>query len=197
MGVKEDRDAAVGVAGHQREAHGGVAEGQHIAFLDLIIRDEQLVQVAVGIVDGRDPGALPEHPGIRLAEVELGAEHLLEEVRAADVVQMAVGVDDPLDVLGVEPGLPDGLHQHIGAAAVAGIDQQQTVAGVDQVDAHPAVAHIPHIAPDAEGMDVAVQRVQPDGAEVGLGQRLAAGSVIFVFLFDGHGSFSFTDCITV
>lgn len=79
----------------------------------------------------------------------------------------------------------------------AGIDQQQTVAGVDQVDAHPAVAHIPHIAPDAEGMDVAVQRVQPDGAEVGLGQRLAAGSVIFVFLFDGHGSFSFTDCITV
>ena len=68
------------------------------------------------------------------------------------MVEMLVGVNDNLDILGVKAQLPDGLEHQVGGAGIAAVKDQQTVAGVHQVGADLLVPDIVEIPGDTEGL---------------------------------------------
>ena len=105
------------------------------------------------------------------------------------MVKMAMGVDDPLHIGGIEAGFPDGMDQHGCGAAVAAVDQQQAVTGIDQVNADPAVTHIPDVTIKAEGMNIPGFLVKVEMAH-GLCQGLfPLCHIQIVLFFHSHGEF--------
>ena len=102
------------------------------------------------------------------------------------MIQMTVGVDNPLDIGGVETRLPDRLYQQGSRSGVAAVDQQKAVTGIDQVDANPAVTDVPNVAKNAEGMYIALFLVQPQGTEMGGCHVFTALCICLIILFHTH-----------
>ena len=91
----------------------------------------------------RGGGVLTQHVGICRAEKDLAAEQLAEIVCRAEMIVMAVGMDDIANIVGIKARLPNRLDQHMHGMREAAVKEDQAVMGVEQVDAHAAIPHVP------------------------------------------------------
>ena len=71
---------------------------------------------------------------------------------------MPVGVNEVFDVPGVKAQLTDVVQNQIQGLGVAGVQQDQTVPGVDQVVGYVFGAYEVQVAPHTEGGNIAVPR---------------------------------------
>ena len=180
---KEHGEASGSVSRNHHETNGGVSEHQDVAIPDFLIRNKELIQIGMRIPDHGKLRMLTEHLGIGCRKQKLCAVHLFEKVGTADMIHMTMGVNDPADICRVKTGFPDRLHQHCSSTAVAGINQEQSVSGVDKVYTDPAVADIPYVAEDLEGMEVTGSLFQPDVSEWMPLYLLAAFEISMILVF--------------
>ena len=75
------------------------------------------------------------------------------------MVAVAVRDHDIFDVAGVEAQLPDVLDHEIEGVDITGVDEDETVTGVDEVGGGGMRAHKIEIAEDSAGLDVAQLRL--------------------------------------
>ena len=102
------------------------------------------------------------------------------------MIYVTVRVDDPFHVSGVKTGFPYGLDQHGGCSAIAAVDQEQSIPGIDQVDAYPAVPDEPDWAVQPERRNITVFLVLPDRCQCRGSNMFPMLQIEFLILLDRH-----------
>jgi hypothetical protein len=116
----------------------GIAQYDMIPVLQQNVGGKELMKAVEGLAPtaGQMQIGLSVDVGeILCAEEGLGAGHLCQSTGSTAVIEVPVGVDDVLDILGIKAQLMDVLDHQIQAQGIAGIDEDQSVAGIDEVGA--------------------------------------------------------------
>lgn len=127
---------------------------KHVAVINQHIR---LKGFAEGGADLRCPGEilLAGCDGrIGTADVGLSARQLDEGAGAADVVIMTVRVNNPAQVLRLEPQPVDAVQNQVAALRQAGINHQKPVSGINDVRGGRAGSHKVKVAKDLHGFNI-------------------------------------------
>ena len=95
----------------------------------------------------------PASQNIRIANAQIGlaAVFFRQHPRCADVIVMYVRVQNPSDRVRIKSGGANGLDQQVGRLRIAGIDQQKTSAGIDQMHGNGCIPDVPDIIRNPEG----------------------------------------------
>lgn len=118
-----------------------ISQGENLSVLDLMVKPGNVCQGVTGLVNMGIVGLFTQELGIHPTDRQLCAIHFCKLFRRAEMIKMTVGMQDPAHIPGVKAGTPDAVHQQMACAQIAGIDQDQTVTGVDQVNTALLVAY--------------------------------------------------------
>ena len=105
---------------------------------------------------------------------------------AANMIDMAVGKQDPLHISRIKTSFPDGMDQHCGITAVSGIDQKKSVPGIDQMYTNPAVSYIINISEHTKRLHITLCLLRPVFGHRILFKFCSFCKIVFIIFNNAH-----------
>ena len=184
--IKEDCNASFGMSRYQVKLHGDIAKGHLIAIADHTIRFTRSIHKIRAVLDKGFFRMFAVHDRIRFAHINLCAEHIAHKFYAANMIDMAVGKQDPLHISRIKTSFPDGMDQHGGIAAVSGIDQKKSVPGIDQMYTNPAVSYIINISEHTKRLHITLCLLRPVFGHRVLFKFCSFCKIVFIIFYNAH-----------
>ena len=138
--------------------HLGITEGQHIAVFHQHIRLEPTIigrlKILIEFLVPVQVLALVQKGQVLFREIGLTAVLFHQHTGTTEMIPMAVGMEDPLNILRIKAHGTDRFEDLINRLGIRGIQDQQTLTGIKQVDGHILIAYIIQIVCNMKGFAI-------------------------------------------